>query len=438
MKFNLAILLLVTFLNVDTYAQSYTSYFTGNTVDGAATATGGVCLMGGATEDDNAMRWFLERAGGGDILVLRASGSDGYNDYLYSELGTTVNSVETIVCNNASASNESYIHQKIQQAEGIWFAGGDQWDYVSYWRNTAIDSLINDAIANRNIVIGGTSAGMAILGGFYFSAENGTVTSSQALSNPYRTDVTVDSTSFIPTDYLTDVITDTHYDDPDRKGRHVVFLSRILTDYGVAAKGIACDEYTAVCIDSEGLARVYGEYPDSDDNAYFIQTNCELEDVNPEDCSPGNALNWNLGNAALKVHKVKGTYAGANTLDLNDWNTGVGGEWEDWYVDNGELNELAGDQPLCSSISVEEKDNTIEINIYPNPTDSHLLVKFDDALSLPRMIQIRNLIGQMIQEHNTRISKETIIDVSALSPGIYFVEASFENKKSLTKQFVVK
>ena len=53
--------------------------------------------MGGATEDDNAMIWFLERSNGGDILVLRTSGSDGYNNYLFSELGVNVNSVETIV-----------------------------------------------------------------------------------------------------------------------------------------------------------------------------------------------------------------------------------------------------------------------------------------------------------------------------------------------------
>ena len=42
--------------------------------------------MGGASEDDNAMKWFLERANGGDVLVLRATGADGYNDYLFSSL----------------------------------------------------------------------------------------------------------------------------------------------------------------------------------------------------------------------------------------------------------------------------------------------------------------------------------------------------------------
>ena len=141
--------------------------------------------MAGATEDDNAMTWFLQQANGGDVLVLRASGSDGYNNYMYSGLGVSVNSVETIVFNDSSASSEAYIHQKIQQAEAIWFAGGDQWDYISYWRNNAIESLINDAIFNRDIVVGGTSAGMAVQGSFYFSAQHGTVTSSTALSNPF-------------------------------------------------------------------------------------------------------------------------------------------------------------------------------------------------------------------------------------------------------------
>ena len=35
----------------------------------------GTVLMGGATENDNAMRWF--RDAGGDIVVLRTTGDDG-------------------------------------------------------------------------------------------------------------------------------------------------------------------------------------------------------------------------------------------------------------------------------------------------------------------------------------------------------------------------
>ena len=97
-----------------------------------------------------------------------------------------------------------------------------------------------------------------------------------ALDNPFDSNVTIDSARFLEVDVLRDVITDAHYDDPDRKGRHVVFLARMLTDYGSDAKGIACDEYTAVCIDNTGMAHIYGGFPTYDDNAYFIQRNCEV------------------------------------------------------------------------------------------------------------------------------------------------------------------
>jgi cyanophycinase-like exopeptidase len=132
--------------------QNYTSFKIGNTTDVMTNPSGGVCLMGGATEDDNAMKWFLENANGGDVLILRTSGGSGYNSYFYEDLGVQLNSVETIVCHNESASHETYLIQKIQQAEAIWFAGGDQWTYISYWRNSPVASAINDAITNRNIV----------------------------------------------------------------------------------------------------------------------------------------------------------------------------------------------------------------------------------------------------------------------------------------------
>ena len=103
------VLLAVPFLS---FSQSYTSFFTGSTTDVETNPLGGVCLMGGASEDDEAMKWFLNRASGGDILVLRASGSDGYNDYLYTDLGIAVNSVETIRFNDGSANTDPYVLDK--------------------------------------------------------------------------------------------------------------------------------------------------------------------------------------------------------------------------------------------------------------------------------------------------------------------------------------
>jgi hypothetical protein len=47
-----------------------------------------------------------------------------------------------------------------------------------------------------------------------------------------------------------------------------------------------------------------------DDNAYFIQSNCELAVQTPENCTAGNPLTWNLGGLAIKVFQIKGDSAG--------------------------------------------------------------------------------------------------------------------------------
>lgn len=328
-------------------AQPYTSYFTGNTTDVATTPLGGLCLMGGATESDPAMVWFLERASGGDVLVLRASGSDGYNDYMYSELGVTLNSVETIVCNSASASNDPYVHQRIQKAEAIWFAGGDQWNYVSYWQNTPVDSLVREAIAQRNIVIGGTSAGMAILGGYRFTAQNGAVASATALNNPYTPQVTLDGSTFMNAPGMNNVVTDSHFDDPDRRGRLLTFIARSYADNGTPAFGLACNEYVAVCIGDDGIAHVYGDYPNYDEFAWFVQASCDVM-LPPETCGPGTPLTWDHNGLAVKACKVPGTQAGMYTFDMNDRKTTNGGLWEDWSAVAGTLVTASGTAPACN------------------------------------------------------------------------------------------
>ncbi|OQX98443.1 MAG: cyanophycinase [Bacteroidetes bacterium 4572_117] len=408
------------FISLAVSGQSYTSYFTGNPVNVNTAAEGGICLMGGAAENDEAMIWFLKKAKGGDILVLRASGSDGYNNYLHSSLGIAVNSVETIVFNSPVASDEPYVHEKINNAEAIWFAGGNQWDYVSYWKNTPIDSLINKAIKNRNIVIGGTSAGMAIQGKFYFTAQNGTVSSSQALHNPYNNNITIDSASFISNNYLQDVITDTHYDNPDRKGRHITFLARIFSDFGIVAKGIACDENTAVCIDKNGLARVFGEYPNYNDNAYFIQTNCELANIAPENCSNGAPLEWNLNKKAIKVYKVKGTTSGSNTFNLTDWKTGTGGVWENWYVQDATLFETAGTQIDCTTLLPANKYLQKNIKVFPNPCYDKINISSGNQLI--KKIEIINSNGNILKSLINLNTNAISIGSSKMPFGIYFIK----------------
>lgn len=52
---------------------------------GSRNTSGGSVLMGGGTDVDAAFEWQISRAGGGDFLVLRESGTDAYNPWSVPE-----------------------------------------------------------------------------------------------------------------------------------------------------------------------------------------------------------------------------------------------------------------------------------------------------------------------------------------------------------------
>src|ERR1035441_1042087 len=60
----------------------YQYYLTGSAADVQTRTTPGFALVGGGKDGDSVFRWFLQRSGGGDVVVLRASGADGYNPYM--------------------------------------------------------------------------------------------------------------------------------------------------------------------------------------------------------------------------------------------------------------------------------------------------------------------------------------------------------------------
>ena len=408
------------------FCQGYTSYFTGNTTNITTIPEFGVCLMGGATEHDNAMRWLLQKANGGDVVVIRATGSNGYNDYLYSQLGVTVNSVETLVITSTVGATSQYVLDKVANAEMIWFAGGNQYNYVSYFKDNALEDVINNHINVKHAPIGGTSAGMAILGSNYFSAQNGSITSAQALANPYNSLATLGN-NFLNIPILNNVITDTHYDNPDRKGRHSSFLAKLKTDYNQNFYGIASNEYVAVCIGNDGNAHVYGDYPNYQEFAYFIQPNCNNTSA-IENCQNGQALTWNNNGEALKVYKVPGTMNGTNFFNITNWqsNVGTGGSWENWSINNGVFSSLATVAPNCN-LGIENF-NANKFKILPNPFTDFLKIDSEIANGT---IQIFNCLGKLVFEKNKQ--SITTIDTSTFSKGIYFVKISSLQKSETYK-----
>ncbi len=205
---------------------SYDYYLTGNPADAASSQpprSPSTLLMGGGPDVDAAFRWMIDKAGGGDFVVIRASGADGYNQYVYLMGG--VDSVESLVIPSVEAANDPFVVERVRKAEALFIAGGDQSDYIEFWKGTALDGAIRDLV-RRNVPIGGTSAGLAVLGQFDFAALKGSVTSADALANPYNRRMTLDR-EFLTAAAMTGVITDSHFDERDRMGRLLAFLARL-------------------------------------------------------------------------------------------------------------------------------------------------------------------------------------------------------------------
>lgn len=249
----------------DSAAADFQTWLTGNAADASPAKTeGALLLMGGGGDVDAAFHWFVKKAGGGDIVVLRASGADGYNDYIFSKIGG-VDSVETFLCHNRNASTDPTLLARLRQAEGIWLAGGDQSRYVNYWKGTPVAAAL-DAHVRAGKPLGGTSAGLAVLGEFSFSAaEQGSLTSPIALADPFDRRITLER-DFLHLELLRGVITDSHFTPRARMGRSLVFLARLLADAPTREPrarllGLGLDEKTALALEPDGTGRVFTTAP---------------------------------------------------------------------------------------------------------------------------------------------------------------------------------
>src|SRR5688572_19661317 len=120
-------------------AARVTRYLTGNAADVNPALFGPVLnLGGGGTDVDEALEWMIDQARGCtacaatvDVVILRASGADGYNQYIYDMGG--VDSVETLVITKRSDADTAAVEATILNAEVVFFAGGDQCNYNTYF-----------------------------------------------------------------------------------------------------------------------------------------------------------------------------------------------------------------------------------------------------------------------------------------------------------------
>ncbi|MBA5687517.1 cyanophycinase [Rugamonas apoptosis] len=318
--------------------------------------TTSLVLMGGGPDVDQAFRWMITRAGiqpgtGGRFVVIRATGTDAYDPYLYysdaahttsttvadqwvggASLGLT--SAETLVIPSVAAANDPTVNAIVARANAVFIAGGDQSDYINYWKGTALDQTLRGLLA-RNVPMGGTSAGLAVLGQFDYAALGGSITTAQALSNPYHRYLTLDPNplalagGFLAPPALNSTILDSHLDARDRMGRLVTFVARLVARNGsvgcaggvlpasssgtATARGIGVGVETALLVQgnqSTGTTtarRVTNVSTTTESAVYFVRPA-----VAPSTCVAGSPL-------AMYGVEIRKLADSATVFDLGNW-----------------------------------------------------------------------------------------------------------------------
>lgn len=262
----------------------YRHYLAGNVADVTPATRGLWVLQGGGDDVDANYTRMGAFGGGGDFVVLRASGTDEYNDYILALCGC--DSVETIVFSDRSAASDPFVVETIRNAEAVFIAGGDQSNYERYWRGTQALGAIN-FVAAKPAPIGGTSAGMAVMGEYVYSAEaTDSLTSDVALADPYAPELTL-RRDFLALRHLDNVLTDQHLQERDRIGRTVAMLARLIQDgWSERPRAIAADRETALHVDpATGVAEVFATDDHPTPYVYFLQATRP-----PDRCEPGESL----------------------------------------------------------------------------------------------------------------------------------------------------
>jgi cyanophycinase len=262
------LLLSLTLLIAAAASADLVRYSSGSDVDARPRLHGPALILdgGGGSDATAAYQMAIDRVRGCsdcdrklDVVALRASGSDGYNEYFMRMRG--VNSVVSLVITDRESAARPDVVSAVRNAELIFFAGGDQCNYIRWIKGTPVEAAVK-SVYRRGGAVGGSSAGLAIQGEIvYDSCPNQSAVAAEVLKDPFSVDVSL-SRGFLDWPALRDVITDTHFQKRDRMGRLLVFLARALAE-GKESRltGFGVNEGAVALMDGSGKATVFGDGP---------------------------------------------------------------------------------------------------------------------------------------------------------------------------------
>lgn len=132
-------------------------------------AMGGTLLIAGGGDLSEMIRQrFIELAGGKDarIVVIPAEATDAASRDQYRDVWQRygVKSVDVLHADSRTQADDPETSSVLESATGVWLGGGQQTWLTAWYGRTLVEARLKDVLT-RNGVIGGTSAGAAVMSG---------------------------------------------------------------------------------------------------------------------------------------------------------------------------------------------------------------------------------------------------------------------------------
>lgn len=216
---------------------------------------GHLFIIGGGARPDSLMTQFLALGGGSKarVLVVPFASADiddtgSYQQEQFARLGCAssqyINSTKKLIDSEESLA-------KLNGVTAVFFSGGDQNRLTEYLQGTKFLAKIRE-IYKEGGVIGGTSAGAAVMSKIMLTGEEQNVPADDKGDFSYIKQGTVETAEGFG--FITSAIVDQHFIIRKRENR---LISLVLQHPEL--KGVGIDEATAIIVSPDGRFRVAGQ-----------------------------------------------------------------------------------------------------------------------------------------------------------------------------------
>ncbi|NME69326.1 cyanophycinase [Flammeovirga aprica] len=325
-------------------------------------------LVGGGSEikggwSDEPYQWFVDQSENKKVAIISYAEVD--DDWLKNYfLALGAEEVKDFKIDRTNANNADLISE-LRGYTAFFFKGGDQNKYYSYYKNSSFHQLLEDKITD-GVVLGGTSAGMAILASIVYTAERGSLYPEDGFNNMDAKYFTFQN-DFL--NVLPNTLVDTHFAERGRLTR----LMSMLAYWNIHNSndnpiGIGVDDRTALCIDKTKVSTVYGTGAVSFitlNSTHNIAPSSPLQLKNNQITSCIHGQQYNLTNqlklSADSISKLNNSKIHQNKVSLIN-----GGEFEDYLQNSSKKTMVIYDQ--TTSIENTWGENVTLLNLKDLPT----------------------------------------------------------------------